>query len=115
MVEAEEIKDELIANVESELDAWEGFYKKFKKDYEKIGDYEKKIANLQDEIEKRDSLVKRKLERERGSLLLITAVFIIITVVFMELVSNSLNVWLYFFSGVLIGLGGFLLLYLWTR
>lgn len=115
MAEVEEIKDEVIATVESELDAWESFYRKFKKDYAKISEYEKRIRELEEELEKRDSLVKKKLEKERGSLLVLTGGFIAASLLFIQLISASLNVWLYLLAGMLIGLGGSALLYLWTR
>lgn len=115
MPEVDEIKDEVMATVESELDAWESFYKKFREDYSRIAEYEKKIDKLQEEIQRRDSLLKRKLEREKGPLFAFTGAFVVVSAVFIKLISGSLNVWLYFFGGLLIGLGAFSLLYLWTR
>ncbi len=115
MPELDEIKDELMATVESDVDAWETFYQRYKQDYAKIAGYERKIERLQEQLKDRDSLVKRKLERERGTLLFATVAFIVVAAFFLQIISTTLNVWLYFLGGLLIGLGAFSLLYLWTR
>jgi hypothetical protein len=115
MPEIEEIKNDLLANVETELDAWETFYKKYKDDYAKIDEYQKKIEKLQEEIEVRDNLLKHKLKKERGTLFLSTIAFVVVAVLFMELISKSVNFWLYFAGGFMIGLGAFSLFYLWIR
>ncbi len=110
-----EIKDELMADVEADVDAWESFYQRYKEDYAKITLYEKKVERLEGELNDRESLVKRKLEKERGTLLIATAAFIGAAALFLQIISASLNVWLYFFAGLLIGLGAFSLIHLWTR
>jgi formiminotetrahydrofolate cyclodeaminase len=115
MPELDEIKDELMATVESDVDAWESFYQRYKEDYAKIARYEKKIERLQEQLKDSNSVVKRKLERERGTLLLATGAFIVVAAFFLQIISTTLNVWLYFLGGLLIGLGAFSLLYLWTR
>ena|SRR3990172_1194937 len=115
MPEVDELKDEVVAAVDSELDAWDSFYKTYKEDYGRITEYEKKIERLQEEIERMDKSVVQKLEREKGTLIFATIGFIMVSGLFIKLLSNSLNVWLYFFGGFMIGLGAFSLLYLWTR
>jgi lipopolysaccharide export LptBFGC system permease protein LptF len=115
MPEVEELKEEIIATVDSDLDAWETFYKKYKEDYAKITRYQKKIEKLEEEIKYRDNVLKKKFEKEKGVLLLVTAVFIVISALFLQLISRSVNVWLYFIGGFMIGLGAFSLLYLYTR
>jgi hypothetical protein len=115
MAEVEEIKDETIATIESELDVWEGFYKKFKGDFSRIEDYERKIEKLEGEIEKKNSLLRQRIKKDKGIFLLLTALFIVVTLVFIRIISNSINVWLYFYGGFLIGLGAFSLLYILTR
>lgn len=115
MAQVEEIKEEVVASLESDLDAWESFYKKFRQDYARITEYEKKIQRLEDEIKRRDSLVKQKLEKEKGMLLVLTFGYIASSIFLLLLIASSLNVWLYFTAGMLVGLGGFALLYLWSR
>jgi len=115
MPDLNEIKDELMADVEADVDAWESFYKRYKVDYAKIAEYEKKIEGLEEKLRDRDSVVKHKLEREKGTLFIATAAFIIVAAFFLQIISATLNVWLYFFAGLLIGLGGFSLIHLWTR
>lgn len=115
MPEEEEIKQQIIDSVDAEVDAWESFYKKFKDDYAKIAQYEKKIAVLEEELKTRDSFVKRKLEKERWTLIFFTLAFVVVTGFLLQIITSTLNVWLYFFGGLLIGLGSFSLLYLWTR
>jgi hypothetical protein len=115
MPEIEDLKNEVVSGVDSDLDAWESFYNKFKGDFGKIGGYEKRIEELELELINRDKFLKGKLEREKGNLLLYTAAFIVASLLFIQLISNVLDVWLYFFSGLLIGLGAFSLIYLWTR
>jgi hypothetical protein len=115
MPELDEIKDELMADVEADVDAWESFYQRYKEDYAKIAEYEKQIQRLKEELKDRDSLVKRKLEKEKGTLLIATAAFVLGAAFFLQIISTTLDVWLYFLGGLLIGLGGFSLIYLWTR
>lgn len=115
MPEVDEIKDEVVAAVDSELDAWDSFYETYKEDYGRITEYEKKIERLQEEIKRRDKSIVQKLEREKGTLFFATIGFFLASGLFITLLTNSLNVWLYFFGGFMIGLGVFSLLYLWTR
>ncbi|HDH28643.1 MAG TPA: hypothetical protein ENH13_05880 [Euryarchaeota archaeon] len=115
MPDLNEIKDELMADVEADVDAWESFYKHYKGDYAKIALYEKKIERLESELKDRDSLVKRKLEKEKGTLIISTMAFIVVAAFFLQTIMTTLNVWLYFFAGLLIGLGAFSLIHLWTR
>ncbi len=115
MAELDEIKKEVFSDVETELDAWESFYRKFKQDYARIAEYENRIAGLEEELKNRDRLLKGRWQRERGSLLLLTSAFIVASLFAVLLISSSKNVWPYFFAGLLIGLGAFSLIYLWTR
>lgn len=115
MPDLDEIKDELMADVDADVDAWESFYQRYKGDYAKIAQLEKKIERLKGELKDRESLVKRKIEKEKGTLLIATTAFILVTAFLMQIITSTLNVWLYFFGGLLIGLGGFSLIHLWTR
>lgn len=115
MPELDEIKKEVMLDVDSELDAWDTFYKKYKQDYEKISLYEKRIKDLEDELNDRDKLLQGRWEKERGVLLSLTIAYLLAAAFVVLVISNTINVWLYFTGGVLIGLGGFALLYLWTR
>jgi hypothetical protein len=111
----EDIKEEVLSKVDSDLDAWESFYKKYKADYGKIEEYQRRIKSLEEEVKNRDEHLRQKLRKERGTLLAISASFIIASALLLQIISTSLNVWLYFLGGLLIGLGSFALLYLWTR
>jgi hypothetical protein len=120
MPEIEDIKNEVMSGVDSDLDAWGSFYEKFKGDYGKIAGYEKKIEELEKELINRDAFLKGKLEREKGTLLLYTVAFILASFLFIQHITNSLDVWfearlIYFLSGLLIGLGAFSLIYMWKR
>lgn len=115
MPEIDDIKDEVMSTVDSEIDAWNSFYKKFKKDYAKIGEYEKQIERLEAEIERRDSLFKKKMEEERGRLFLLTGGFVLVAAVFIRILLRSPSKELNLFGGFIIGLGAALVFLLWTK
>jgi len=111
----DEIEEEVLSDVDRELDAWEGFYRRYKEDYDRIAEYERRIETLEGELRRRESLLKQKLEEERGTLIGLTVAFAVVALILLQALSSTANPWLHFIAGLLLGLGSFSLLYLWTR
>lgn len=108
----EEIRKAVLKEVEGDLEAWEKFYDKFKGSFDKIRKYEDRIKKLEEEIETRDNLIKAKIEKEFKTIAVISSLFLIVVAIFINILSQSTNPWLYFAGGALISFGVFSILYL---
>jgi len=108
----EEIQKAVLKEVEEDLEAWENFYDKFKGSFDKIRVYEQRIKKLEEEIKTRDIVIKKKLEREFKTIVVLSSLFLIVVAIFINILSQSTNPWLYFTGGALISFGIFSILYL---
>lgn len=108
----EEIRKAVLKEVEGDLEAWEKFYDKFKDSFDKIRKYEERIKKLEREIEARDNLIKAKVEKEFKTIVAISSLFLIAVAIFINILSQSTNPWLFFIGGALISFGTFSILYL---
>jgi hypothetical protein len=96
-----------------ELRTWEECYQRFKPEFDKIADYEKRIAELEEEIERRNRW-KIDLGEDKTTIVSMTVGFAIATLFFVKFISGSGNVWLFFIAGLLIGVGWATILRLWV-
>jgi cysteinyl-tRNA synthetase len=108
----DEIRQAVLKEVENDLEAWESFYEKFKDSFERIRVYEQRIKKLEEEIKARDSVIKKKLEKEFKTIVALSSLFLIVVAIFINILSQSTNPWLYFAGGALISFGIFSILYL---
>ncbi len=109
-------KEEAINALESDMEDWEQFYDKYKFQLDKITDYERRIDDLEKKLAKSKTGrgFSKKTEREQTQIFSTTAIFVIAALIFMRIISKSNNQWLFFFGGLLIGVGTAGILKMWT-
>jgi hypothetical protein len=100
--------------LDEDLRMWEECYKRFKDRFDLFGEYEKRIRELETELEKRE---KRWMivERERNTLLVLAMVLTTATVFLLKTIQQIKNPWIFFIVGLLIGLGWAMLLQVIVR
>jgi|GEM_PF-2602337 len=111
-IQDEEIRKSILKEIEGDVEAWEKFYAKFKDSFDKIRKYEERIKKLEEEIEARDNIIKKKVEKEFKAIVALSSLFLIAVAIFINILSQSTNPWLYFAGGALISFGVFSILYL---
>lgn len=108
-------KEEAIETLESDMKDWEQFYDKYKFQLDKVTDYERRINDLEKKLaNSRTGGFSKKTEREQTQIFSTTAIFVIAAMIFMRIISKSSNQWLFFFGGLLIGVGTAGILKMWT-
>ncbi|MBU2559891.1 hypothetical protein KKA03_03260 [archaeon] len=90
---------------ESDIEAWEWCYSRFKSKIDKIVEYERRVERLEAQLRDRERIVDLKFKEERTNLLILIVIFVIASVIFVKITSQSQNVWAYFITGLLIGTG----------
>ncbi len=101
--------------LEEDMKDWEQFYDKYKFQLDKITDYERRIDGLEKKLAKSQTGgFSTKTEREQTQIFLTTAIFVIAALIFMRIISKSGNQWLFFFGGLLVGVGTAGILKMWT-
>jgi hypothetical protein len=90
---------------ESDIEAWEWCYSRFKSKIDKIAEYERRVERLEAELRDRDRIVDLKFKEEKTNLSILLVIFVIASLVFVRITSQSQNVWAYFITGLLIGVG----------
>ena len=106
--EEKEVKKEVRQETdrfESDVEAWEYCYSRFKSKIDKIIEYERRVEKLEAELRDKDRLVDLKFKEEKTNLSILLAIFIIASIIFVRITSQSNNVWAYFITGLLIGGG----------
>ena len=100
---------------ESDIDAWEWCYDRFKTKIDKIAEYERKVERLEAELRDRDRLVDIRFKEEKNNIAILMAIFVIASIIFVKITAQSQNVWAYFIAGLLIGVGWAVILKLVTK
>jgi hypothetical protein len=90
---------------ENDVEAWEYCYSRFKSKIDKIIEYERRVEKLEAELRDMDRMVDLKFKEEKTNLSILLAIFIIASIIFVRITSQSSNVWAYFITGLLIGVG----------
>jgi predicted type IV restriction endonuclease len=90
---------------ESDIETWEWCYARFKSKIDKIVEYERRVEKLEAELRDRDRIVDLKFKEERANISILMVIFVIASVIFVKVTSQSQNVWAYFITGLLIGIG----------
>ena len=90
---------------ESDIDAWEWCYSRFKSKIDKIAEYERRVERLEAELRDRDRVVDLKFREEKTNLSILLVIFVIASLIFVRITSQSQNVWAFFITGLLIGIG----------
>ena len=108
----DEVKKAVLKELEREFASWEEFYERYKEDLKKIREYEERIRYLEQEIERRDAAMKKKVQKELASIVLLSAAFLVAVAFFINILAQSSNPWLYFIGGALISAGAFSIFYL---
>lgn len=90
---------------ETDIEAWEWCYSRFKSKIDKIAEYERRVEMLEAELRDRDRLVDLKFKEEKTNLSILLVIFVVASVIFVKITSQSQNVWAYFITGLLIGIG----------
>ncbi len=100
---------------ESDVDAWEWCYDRFKTKIDKIAEYERKVERLEAELRDRDKLVDLRFKEEKNNIAILMAIFVIASIIFVKVTAQSQNVWAYFIAGLLIGVGWTVIIKLVTK
>ena len=90
---------------ETDIEAWEWCYSRFKSKIDKIAEYERRVEMLEAELRDRNRLVDLKFKEEKTNLSILLVIFVVASVIFVKITSQSQNVWAYFITGLLIGIG----------
>lgn len=100
---------------ETDIEAWEWCYSRFKSKIDKIAEYERRVERLEAELRDRDRLVDLKFREEKTNLSILLVIFVITSLIFVKITSQSQNVWAYFITGLMIGIGWTVIIKLVTR
>jgi hypothetical protein len=100
---------------ESDIEAWEWCYERFKSKIDKIAEYERKVERLEAELRDRDRLVDLRFKEEKNNLIILMVIFVIASIIFVKVTAQSQNVWAYFIAGLLIGVGWTVIIKLVTK
>ena len=100
---------------ESDIEAWEWCYSRFKSKIDKIAEYERRVERLEAELRDRDRIVDLKFREEKTNLSILLVIFVIASLIFVRITSQSQNVWAYFITGLLIGVGWTVIIKVATR
>ncbi len=95
--EAERLRDE--------MEEWERFYVRFKPRLDELLSYEERIRELEAELAERDKVVKLNLAKNKYQFAVLTVSFIIVSALFLRVIIRFGNPWVFFWAGVLIGVG----------
>ncbi len=115
MNDTEELADSEAERLKDDQAEWEEVYEKFKPRLDELAGYEARVHELEDELENREKLVKVSFEREKNRFMVLTAVFVLATVVFVRMASQTQNPWSLFGAGVLVGIGFAFLARFWLN
>jgi len=109
-------KEEAIETLDSDMRDWEQFYDKYKFQLDKVTDYERRIYVLEKKLAKSKTGTgfSKKTEKEQIQIFSTTAIFVVAALMFMRIISKSNNQWLFFFGGLLVGVGTAGILKIWT-
>lgn len=88
---------------DSDIEAWEWCYQRFKSKIDKIAEYERRVERLEAELRDRDKMVNLRFKEEKTNLGILMVIFIIASLIFVRVTAQSQNVWAYFIAGLLIG------------
>ncbi len=94
---------------------WEEFYSKFKARLDEFSALESRAQQLEEELKNRESLVKRSFQREKYKFVVITLFYAAASYFFVRTTYNLQNIWLFFASGVLVGIGFAFLAAFWLN
>ncbi len=101
----EERAEKEFRNLLEEQKQWEEFYSKFKNRLDEFSRLEERAQQLEDELRSREKLIKRSFQREKYRFALITFFYIAASLYFVRTTYQLQNIWLFFASGVLVGIG----------
>jgi hypothetical protein len=90
---------------DSDIEAWEWCYERFKSKIDKIAEYERRVERLEAELRDRDRMVNLRFKKEKSNLTILMVIFVIASVIFVKITAQSQSVWAYFIAGLLIGVG----------
>lgn len=91
--------------LKSEMEEWERFYVRFKPRLDELAGYEARIRDLETQLEEKDKMVKLNIEREKYKFALLTASYLIATLLFLRMITKFTNPWVFFGGGLLVGIG----------
>jgi uncharacterized membrane protein YjjP (DUF1212 family) len=91
--------------LEGEMVEWSEFYERFKSRLDELSSYEARIRELENELEERKRLVKIDLERKKYEFAILTALYAVVTILLMRMMTKFDNPWYSFGTGVLAGVG----------
>jgi hypothetical protein len=100
----EEVHEREKERLDENLKLWEECYRRFKSRFDEFSEYEKRIHELELQLEKRDRRW-RIVERERNSLIALAILLTLATIFFLRTLSQIENVWIFFIAGLIMGLG----------
>ncbi len=107
-------EEEAIKALREDMDDWESFYNKYKHQLDKVTNYEERIQDLEKEITTQRGGFSSRTDNEKMQIFTSTAIFIVAALMFMRIISKSSNQWLFFFGGLLVGVGAAGILKMWT-
>jgi|GEM_PF-5730501 hypothetical protein len=100
----EEKLEEEKRRLDEDLEMWEECYKRFKDRFEVFGEYERRIHELEEELEKRER-IWGFISREKKSLFILAVILTFATIVLLNTISQLNNRWVFFIVGLLVGIG----------
>ena len=99
---------------EEDLRLWEECYRRFKPRFDTLSGYEKRIEELEEEIERHKSILKMNIKKEKNSLVTIAVIVLIASLILVKIFASSGNVWASFIVGLVVGILGTVMIKMWT-
>ena len=102
------------SRLDEELRLWEECYRRFKPRFDTLSGYEKRIEELEEEIERHKSILKMNIRKEKNSLVTMAVIILIASLILVKIFASGGNVWASFIVGLVAGILGTVIIRMWT-
>jgi len=102
------------SRLEEDLRLWEECYRRFKPRFDSLSGYEKRIEELEAQIERRDSILKTNIRSEKNSIATMVTILLIASLILVKIFASSGNVWASFIVGLFVGILGTVMIKMWV-